>query len=220
MLTASATLAQTTIATVKGEVLVRRGVATDWQPAQPGDLLKPEDSMRLGKKSSSTIVIEKDKRISLPENIILDVADFRSMTKEELLLKLAMDRVLSIPDRKEDNEMNVPRTTVVHGTEKSLSSKRQLLQNVEEGLMQLNGTRFLYSHGFLSGSILRAKEVFRLYPDLQKRIEFRLMVASALERSSLPGEALSDYTSIAGEQLADTDRTFVEERIAELRKKD
>jgi hypothetical protein len=91
--------------------------------------------------------------------------------------------------------------------------------NSEIGLLQLNGTKVLHDQGFYATCVLKAKEVFRLNPDLMKLVSFRLVVADALEKMKLRGEALSEYNSLKGERLTPQQRSLVGQRIDQLKKK-
>ncbi len=205
------------IVTVKGEVAVRRGAEEVWLPAKAGDLLKPEDSMRSGKNASATISVDGVKELSLPEMVIIDISDIRVLTQEELLLKLAMEGIRSIPSNNNKEDITIPKTTTIHGSDKGVRSKGSTM-NKESFLLLLNGTKVLYRHGFYATSVLRAKEVFRLDPSLQKRIDVRLMVADAFEKVQLSGEALTEYVSLSKEKLSANERKIVENKIAELKK--
>jgi hypothetical protein len=207
-------LCQAKIVDVRGDVQVRHGVDQQWERVGVGDILKPEDSMMSGKRSRATILVD-GRRIVIPEEVIVDVSDFRSLTQEELLLRLALERFRAVPPK--DENIIIPQTTVTRGSERNSQVLRPL--SADMGLLQLNGVRVLYSDGFYATCVLKAKEVFRNYPELNSKIEFRLMVASALEKENLTGEALAEYSSLASETLSPKDRAVVEERQARLKKK-
>lgn len=217
LFSSSLVLAQVKVIDVKGDVSVRHGVSREWQPIRVGDILKPEDSMKSGKRSSATIIVDGSKRIVLPENVIVDLSDFRKLTQEELLLKLAMERVRAVPVEEKRDGLIIPQTTVIHGNEKTVMEQSN--RSIEMGLLQLNGTRVLYNGGYYATCALKAKEVLRLFPEFSKKIEIRLMIPSALEKENLNGEALTEYISLANEELFPKDRIIVQAKIAQLKKK-
>lgn len=210
-------LAQMKVVDMKGEIAVRHGVHQEWLPVNVGDILKPEDSMRSGKRSSATIAGDGTKRIVIPENVIVDLSDFRTLTQDDLVLKLAMERVLAVPTQENRNGLIIPQTTIVHGKEKTVQNEPPRSQ--DSGILQLNGTRVLYNAGYYGTSALKAKEVLRLYPELSNKVDVRLMIASALEKVSLVGEALTEYSSLTNGDLSRKDRAFVQERIVKLKEK-
>src|SRR5437667_6450504 len=99
------------VATSKGGVYVRHNVQEEWVRVAPGDELKPDDSMKLEKSSAATLVIDGKKKIPLPELVAIDLSDLRTLTQGELLLKLAMEQVRTVPAVEHPQEMELPRTT-------------------------------------------------------------------------------------------------------------
>ena len=205
------------IKTIQGDVKVRRGAEEAWVTAAAGDVVKPEDSMRSGRGSSVVLVVDGATELTLPELVIVDCSDLRTLTQEELLLKLAMEGIRSLPQQKRDGGMSVPQTTTVHGSRAETGSTPQ--PGSKDGYaLQLNGTKVLHQNGYYATMVLRAKEVFRLSPPLRMRYDVRLMVADAFEKMQLNGEALTEYRTLSKEKLSLRDRAVVEGKIAALKK--
>jgi hypothetical protein len=62
-------------------------------------------------------------------------------------------------------------------------------------------------------------EVFRLYPPLGKEFRSRMMVAEALEKANLRGEAVNEYGAIAKlDGITTEQQALVHSRIESLRK--
>jgi hypothetical protein len=217
LILASFVAAAVAMASTKGDVQVRRGIHEQWQTAAAGDVLKPEDSIKLEKRSSATILVDGRQKFELPGETVIDLSDLRALTGQDLLLMLAMERVRSVSGQRRDDDLAVPRTSTVHGSDRDAPPPSPLPQG-PLGKLQLNGTGFLYEHGFYATCVLKSKEVFRLNPGLMKAFDARLRVASALERMDLPGEAAEEYTVLLSEQLSGAQRTAVEEKVSELRK--
>jgi hypothetical protein len=220
LLTGAAALAEITVVSVRGDIKVRRGAEEQWHAVAAGDVVKPEDSMMSGRASFAILTVDGATRLALPEMVIVDCSDLRTLTQEELLLKLAMEGIRALPQQKRGGgrDIAVPKTTTTHGARNE--PDRPLSPGSESGVtLQLNGTKVLHRHGFFATMVLRAKEVFRLAPELQKRTDVRLMVADAFEQMRLTGEALGEYRALAKEKLTAGDRSLVEGKIAELKKK-
>lgn len=204
------------IVAVKGTVLARHNIQEEWKTVHVGDILKPEDSIELMRKSSVTILLDGMKKLTIPEFVIIDLSDLRMLTQEELLLKLAMEKVRSVPIRDDDGKLLIPTTTTVHGTNKENRLTPQSIAS-DNGLMQLNGAKVLYENRFYATCVLKVKEVFRLNPELAVNVETRLMVANALEKMDLKTEALSEYIELSSEKISKTQRSFIELRIEQLK---
>jgi hypothetical protein len=215
--TSYATGQQIVVSKIKGDVAVRHGVAESWTTVSVGDVLKPEDSMRTGRGAEATLVVDAARRMVLPSEVMVDASDLRHLTPEELMLKLTMERVRSSSYEWKTKELNIPNASVVHGADKSKSGS--LADNdLWTGTLQLNGARVLFDYGFYPTSALKAMDVLRRHPPLRSDFNNRLMIAEALERANLRGEALAEYVSLSkSENLTPEQTQRVHARIVELR---
>ena len=204
------------VVAVKGRVYVRHNVQEQWVLVSRGDVLKPEDSMKSGRKSSSTLLVDGKTAVVLPELAIIDLSDLRTLSKEDLLLKLAMERIRRVPDKGSPGDLSIPRTTTIHGSDMA-EHPAAPDADPEIGFMQMKGAEVLFGTGFYETGVLKAKGLFRIHPELAKRIDDRLMVAKALETLKLKGEALEEYVDIGKEPLTHQHRAFVSEKIGELK---
>jgi len=207
----------TVVKKMHGDVSVRHGVTEVWTSVSVGDVLKPDDTIKIGKKGSATL-IGAAKRIVLPAEVMVDMSDIRDLTQEELMLKLTMERVKASSYKWKSEELNIPNATVVHGSSKEHSSP--LGENdLETGTLQLNGAKVLYSNGFYSTCALKALDVFRRFPPLGVKFDNRLIVAQSLEKANLRGEALSEYVFLAKSEILTPEQSDkVRTKISQLRK--
>ncbi len=208
---------------LQGEVAVRHGVTEVWTHVAVGDVLRPDDTMKTGKKGTAVLTAPLKsngaiKRITLPPEVIVDLSDVRELSQEELMLKLTMERVRASSYQWKNDDLHIPNAAVVHGSD--LSGAASLTDNdPKSGILQWNGARVLYDNGFYSTCALKSMELFRLYPSIGGKFENRLMAAEALEKASLHGEALSEYTAMLQmEGVTSTQQATVKGKIAELRK--
>jgi hypothetical protein len=199
---------------VKGTVEVRRGVTEEWKKVKVGDLLKPEDSMRTGPRSTATIVADK-KKLTVPEMTILDISDVRHLSQEDFLLKLAMENILAVPAREKD-ELAIPSATVLHGTNVS-KTDQPVFPAAKVGEMELKGARVLYDNAYFATAILKSKETLRTYPDLRSNFDARLTIASAFEKMKLTKEAITEYSLLAKENLPPSTAKQVQSAIEKLK---
>jgi hypothetical protein len=222
-LAAPAPAAELVVREAKGDVSVRHGVTETWAPVKSGDILKPDDTMRTGRGGSAVVASRQeagrpDKSIRLPADVIVEMADVRDLSQEELMLKLTMERVRSSPYRWKGEDLNIPNATVVHGTQRGTDAAVGQ-DDPGTGALLLNGSRALLAGGFYSTCALRTMDVLRRYPALAADPENRMLVAEALERAELRSEALNEYVRIAAAGgLAPRQQDLVEAKIAGLRK--
>lgn len=201
---------------MNGTASLRHGVDEKWNAVAVGDVLKPEDSIELEKQSSVVLLVDGSRKLILPENVIIEISDLRVLSQEEVLLKLAMETVRSVPQRENTDQPDIPRMTTVHGANKEFKSTGTEISG-ETGLKQLNGTKVLYEHGYFGTCVLRTRGVTRLFPTLPTAIEARLRAANALEKMNLRLEALEEYIRIGKEELTPDQRSLVTVKVNELR---
>jgi hypothetical protein len=216
---------QIVVRKLQGDVTVRHGVTEVWTTVASGDVLRPDDSMKTGKKGSAILLVNlatagspEIKTISLPPEVIVDMSDIRNLTQQELMLKLTMEKVRASSYRWRNDELQIPNASVVHGQDQA--SGAALGENDPAvGGFHLNGARVLFQNGFYSTCALRTMEVFRLYPQLGTRFENRLMMADALSRANIASEALTEYSELGrSTNLTPEQAALLRARIDGLRK--
>jgi hypothetical protein len=209
----------------QGEVSVRHGVTEVWFRVAPGDILRPDDTMKTGKKGSATIVLSRAegnggsaRTVSLPGEVIVDMSDVRDLTQEELMLKLTMEKVRASSYQWKSDDLQIPSAAVVHGSD--MSPDRPLHESdPATGVLQLNGAHVLFANGFYATCALKGMEVFRHYPPLAQQFQSRMMVAEALEKASLRGEAMNEYAAISKlEGITAGQQSLIHNRIETLRR--
>ncbi len=198
------------------DVKVRHGASEAWVTVAAGDVLKPEDSIRLG-KGGWAMLESGGKQLLLPAMVIVDIADLRDITRADLLLKLAMEDVRSVPrpDPKLGNPGDAKTTTTRAAGRDGATTTHAASGDVNA--LRLGGTKVLHDNGYFGTCVLRSKEIFRVEPALAAHTEARLRVADALEKMNLSEEAYEAYASLAGEKLSADEQKLVEGKLAELK---
>jgi hypothetical protein len=220
-----ATAGEIIVQKIRGDVSVRHGVTEVWVSVAPGDILRPDDTMKTGKRGSAMIVLSpaqgapgSARSVSLPGDVIVDMSDVRDLTQEELMLKLTMEKVRASSYQWKSDDLQIPSAAVVHGSE---GSPDQSLHESDPatGVLQLNGAHVLFANGFYATCALKGMEVFRHYPPLAQQFRGRMMVAEALEKASLRGEAMNEYAAISNlEGITPGQQSLLHNRIETLRR--
>jgi hypothetical protein len=224
-LAARTTAGEIVVQKMQGAVSVRHGVTETWTKVAPGDVLRPDDTMKTGKKGSAVIVVSSStggagagRTVVLPGEVIVDMSDIRDLTQEELMLKLTMEKVRASSYQWKSDDLRIPSAAVVHGADKS-SNLNLSESDPATGVLELNGAHVLFENGFFATCALKGMEVFRLYPPLGKEFRDRMMVAEALEKANLRGEAVNEYGAIAKlDGITSEQQALVHTRIEGLRK--
>jgi hypothetical protein len=218
-----ATAGEIVVQKLQGAVSVRHGVTETWTKVAPGDVLRPDDTMKTGKKGSAVIVIPSStagtsRTVVLPGDVIVDMSDIRDLSQEELMLKLTMEKVRASSYQWKSDDLRIPSAAVVHGADKS-SNLSLSESDPATGVLELNGAHVLFENGFFATCALKGMEVFRLYPPLGKEFRDRMMVAEALDKANLRGEAVNEYGAISKlDGITSEQQALVHTRIEALRK--
>lgn len=211
-----------TVLKSQGDVRVRHGVAEEWNRVVPGDVLRPHDTMRTGPDGSAVLAVRNEgsgasTRLALPTQVIVDMSDIRDLTQEELMLKLTMAKVRASSQEWKNGELRIPNAAVVHGEDRSAGGPAPE-NDRQVGQLLLNGARVLFDNGFYASTVLRALEVFRMHPVLSGVFDHRFMLAQAMERANLRGEALAEYGAMLRmEGLTEAQQQAVSVRMRALR---
>jgi hypothetical protein len=212
------------VAKLQGDVAVRQGVTEAWTGVHRGDVLRPDDSMKTGRRGTAVLEVHPDdpargvKRIVLPPEVIVEMSDIRELSQEELMLKLTMEKVRSSPYRWDGKVPDLPEAAVVHGTDNA-GAPPPVENDPAIGKLHMNGSRVLFTNGFYSTCVLRTMEVFRTFPSLAAVFENRVLLARALENTRLTGEALAEYGLISAMPGLNPDElSLVRSKMAALRK--
>jgi hypothetical protein len=186
---------------IEGEVAVRQGVTEVWTVVATGDILRPHDTIRTGPHGRAVLVVHVDangtvKRVSLPPRVIVDMSDIRDLSQEDLMLKIAMAKVRASSSEWKNDGLHLPNAAVVHGSDRAAGPAAKE-NDGQDGLLLLNGAHVLFENGFFATTVLRTMETIRMYPALGTIFDHRLLLAQAMERSNLKGEALAEYGSMS-----------------------
>ncbi|MDP4173990.1 MAG: hypothetical protein Q8933_08485 [Bacteroidota bacterium] len=199
---------------VSGKVLALRGTSENWTDIKQGDKLSGSDLLVTGE--NSYIQLSKDaSSFLLKSNSALGLNSIKKLSVDELLLALASEEIKNVPKNKSDSKT---KTTAVYGSKIDNKLAATIPAN-DLGLKKINGAKQLAESGFKESSVLVAKETFRKYPDMQKRISDRIYFADILERLGVYDEAYSEFLKINGLAMKDSERSIVKAKLESLSKK-
>lgn len=149
----------------------------------------------------------------LKENSALNISSIKKISLDELIMALALDRVLNAPRQKEKLKSE---STSVYGN--NLSASNEVILSNEFGWKRIKGAKQLAENGFIESSIIAAKDIFRKYPDTSRDPDNRIYFADLLLSKKLYEEALEDFISIKKLNLSNTQQEEVESKINSINK--
>ncbi|MGE5411537.1 MAG: hypothetical protein ACM3MI_11310 [Clostridiales bacterium] len=199
---------------VSGRVSALKGTSENWVDIKQGDKLSGSDLLVTGE--NSYIQLSKDgSSFLLKSNSALGLNSIKKLSVDELLLALASEEIKNVPKNKSDSKT---KTTAVYGS-KIDNKPASAAPASDLGLKKINGAKQLAESGFKESSVLVAKETFRKYPDIQKRVSDRIYFADILERLGVYDEAYSEFLKINGLAMKDAERSVVKTKLELLSKK-
>ncbi|HSW54043.1 MAG TPA: hypothetical protein VLH59_03060 [Ignavibacteriaceae bacterium] len=198
---------------VKGTVQYRSGTSEVWLEVAEGTVLRSDDFVITGSKSSIQIKGSKN-IINLAEYSAVSIASIKTMSTDDLLLALAMEDMINAP--KPDLKNNSS-NTAVYGNKEG-QNKNPEIKADDFGIKRLNGAMQLAKNGYKESSVVFAKETYRKYPDSKQIPSYRIFFADILYEKGLYEEALGEYMDIAKLELNKEEKTKVESQTQSINK--
>ena len=181
---------------ISGDVKIRRGVEESWFPAGPGTWLDEIDSILTG-EGQAVLEVEDGKTFRLGSNAILDIADLRRITEQELFLLLMSKKIQNMESRQEKTRLRIGDINVLHGEQKTDS-----LVGAESGgisrlwELEKNGARALYLQDYKANAILKWDKILAKYPQRDDCGEVHFYLGKAFEDLEKPGQAIDAYQRV------------------------
>lgn len=198
---------------VNGSVQYQSGTSEDWLQVKEGTILKADDFLSTGEKSSVQIK-SNETSFSLDEMSAMSVGSIKTMSTDELLLALAMEDMINAPKTKNRGNSD---HTASYGEEENGKSDTEIEKD-NFGVKRLNGAMQLAKNGLKESSVVFAKETYRKYPDSKLIPSSRIFFADILFEKGLYEEALSDYFEIEKLDLSKEQRAKVDSQVDSINK--
>jgi len=200
-------------ADVKGDVKYRSGTSEVWVEVKEGTVLRTDDFVITGSKSSVQIK-GSGSIINLTEFSAVSVASIKTMSTDDLLLALAMEDMINAP---KPNGKNNSSSTAVYGNKEGQGNNSEMKSD-DFGIKRLNGAMQLAKNGFKESSVVFAKETYRKYPESKQIPSYRIFFADILYEKGLYEEALREYLDIAKLDLNKEEKSKVESQTQSINK--
>jgi hypothetical protein len=198
---------------VEGNVKYRSGTSEVWLEVREGTVLRSDDFVITGSKSSIQIK-GLENIINLAEYSAVSIASIKAMSTDELLLALAMEDMINAP---RTNGRNKSSSTATYG-DKEGQRKNLAVKTDDFGIKRLNGALQLAKNGLKESSVVFAKETYRKYPDSKQIPSYRIYFADILYEKGLYEEALGEYLQIAKLNLNKEEKSKVELQTQSINK--
>lgn len=178
---------------MSGEVKVRRGVEEFWQPASLGVFLKNIDTILTGENGEVLLEIQGGYHFHLGPNSILDIADMRKISEQELFLYLMREKVSKVEKRTQKTPIRIGNVSVVHGSYQD--TVKEEISGISDELRERvkNGIRALFTQEFYPNTILKIHDMINNYHPSDDCGELHYYLGSSFEALNKPGQAMESY---------------------------
>jgi len=200
---------------ITGDVKIRRGLDEEWRPASSGTILDTIDSILTG-EGEAVLELPDGRTFRISSQTILDIADLRLITEQELFLLLMSDKIQKMPKRSDKTKLEIGDINVVHGssqqdaaTQKKEDSKRELWQ------MEKNGVIALYNQDFTPNAILKINNILAKYPEIEDCGEIYSYLGNSFEKLDKPGQAIDAYKMVIANSC-DSEDSLKRKHAAEM----
>lgn len=192
------------VLTISGEVKVRRGVEEKWEVATIGIRLKEIDTILTGSEGEVVLELPDGKRFRLGSNAVLDIADLRKITKQELFLILVEDKINKIEKKEGATPLRIGNVSVVHGASRDTSSTPLVKIQVETQERIRNGIRALFNQEFYTNTILKIHNN-KSEAELSNSCgELYYYLGKSFELIDNPGQAIDAYQMVISSSNSET----------------
>jgi hypothetical protein len=199
---------------ITGEVSYQTDSEDSWIKLKQNDVLNSSSVISTG--ANSSVKIKSDNIIFLLKELsAVSVMNIKPLSRDELLLALALEELLNVPKLEEQSGSG---STAVYG-EKIEAGDKLFIKSDNFGIKRLNGAVQLAETGMEESAVLAAMETYRKYPDVKSIASYRIFFAKILSSKGLYEEALTECLEIQKLTLTDTQNSDVGLMIREIEKK-
>ena len=197
---------------IKGEVKYISSEQNNWQKVKT--ISSVSDNSIVSADVNSVAKIKCDGlSFTLKDGAAINVSSLKKMSIDQLIMALALDKVMSAPRKKENNKSE---STSVYGDK--LGAANEIIQTNNFGIKRINGAKQLAENGFVESAIVSAKEIFRKYPEVAKDASNRIYFADLLYNKKLYDEALEEYNAIKMLSITETQKKEIDNKISLINK--
>ncbi len=203
------------IVAMDGDVKIRRGIEETWQPAGLQVLLKEIDTITTGEDGEVTLAIYDGLEFRLGPNAILDIADLKKVSEQEMFLFLTRQKVDRLKKREGKRKLRTTNISAPHGEDKSakMNEERPVVQTPWES--EKNGATALFSQAYYTNAVVKLHKIATRYPRIEKCSEFHFLLGRSFELLEQNGQAIDAYraaASAAGDKDCDNPKWVEEAR--------
>jgi len=196
LITANLHAMEAKIIRLSGEVKYRQGVEETWHTAYAGMVLKEIDTILTGEGGEAVLEIRNGLTFRLGANAILDIADLRKITEQELFLYLTRQKIERIEKGAEKSPLKVSNVSAIHGSAKDTLERKPAEPAASLWEQEKNGAKALLNQQYFPNSVMKLHRILNRYPNVQDCGELHSYLGQSFEALEQPGQAIDAYQTV------------------------
>ena len=180
------------IVQLEGEVKIRRGLEENWEWAKPGMPLEEIDTILTGENGAVVLAFDDDGRFKLGGNSVLDVADLRKISEQELFLILMSQKISRLKPAGGSVPLRIGEVSTIRGrayegqTESPATASAWWRREV-------NAAQALLMQDLLTNAAVKWHRIREKFPAQADCGEVSFFLAQTLEQLRQAGQARDEY---------------------------
>ncbi|MBN2010118.1 hypothetical protein JW960_12305 [candidate division KSB1 bacterium] len=182
-----------TVQSIKGDVLVRRGLDENWQQAKTGIVLREIDSILSGKDGIVVLKLSSGVVFELGSRSELDISDLRNISERDMFLWMMSNKIKTLDSKSEKQPLRIGNVSVVHGESKAPHTSDVTEQSENEPEFEINGARALYNHKLYPNSIIKLHRILSTYSSVNDCGEIHYLLGKSFSALNKNGQAVDEF---------------------------
>jgi hypothetical protein len=209
------------IVQLSGEVKIRRGLEEKWERAVSNMSLEEIDTILTGENGEVVLEFGQGATFKLGGNSVLDVADLRQITEQELFLILMSQKISKIKPAGSKTPLRIGDVSTIRG-EPYQAQREKAVSASQWRRWEVNAAQALAAQNLLTNAALKWHRIKEKFPGQPDCGEVSFYLAQAFEQLRQSGQARDEYQlslQQAQQQRCEDGETQGRVRIAQERLK-
>lgn len=186
------------IISLQGDVKVRRGLEETWLRAAEGMLLEDMDSILNGETAEAVLEMDDGRTFRLGSNAILDIADLRRITEQQLFLYLTAKKIQNLDPPGHGGPVRIQNVSTVRAENRSKSGGHG--SDAADPLIwkqKANAALAMIEQAYYPNAVVKLHKILDAHASTADKARLHLYLGRSFEAMEDRGRALEAYQTAA-----------------------